>query len=691
MSIQNRDGFPTSISEERRFFELYGHEKVDTPSGWNEPENWKYLEDISEDKTVGFAIKGSDYLFIDFDHVAPDGVVIPWARSIWNRLTKASKTYTEISMSGTGLHMIADLGDLAGSFSREANGYSQIIIQMDPKEYEALSKEEKEKIPKVEFFYHTQGRYIYLTGKHKKLYEVARDEDAASIFRELLKIREEHHRKYGGTAVGKSTEASSEGPRFPVDERTRRRILEALPYISANSRETWVTIGIALSNCGFSFDTWDEWSRYTDQISGELCDKYDPDETPKIWKSFKNTASNYNAGTIFIQAKAAGWREENAASGGTAPASAPTKTSNQGQQWDGVVPELHTVDEVEEVDAEYLFPNYIVKGELNILASEGGVGKTTLWVHLAAAISAGRECIMDNGDPEALDPVPFEDLEDAANSRKTGTVIFFSSEDSVAKTLRRRLRKAQADIDKVLFLSPEDGEIFDQVKFDSPMLKAIIEQYKPALVVFDPLQSFLPPKLQMASRNEMRQCMTHLVSICHSVGSTVLVVAHTNKRHGAYGRDRIADSADVWDLARSVIMLGKTDVNGIHYLSHEKANYSALCKTILFSIDDELMHFEGLSDQRDAEYRQALERATYSAPMKDEAEKQILEILADGEARKISEVEEAVIASGTSKSTLRRAKEQLKKDKKVRYYALGKGSNRCWYIVKNEQVKDDPP
>lgn len=31
-----------------------------------------------------------------------------------------------------------------------------------------------------------------------------------------------------------------------------------------------------------------------------------------------------------------------------------------------------------------------------------------------------------------------------------------------------------------------------------------------------------------------------------------MVICHTNKRKGAFGRDRIADSADLWDIARSV-------------------------------------------------------------------------------------------------------------------------------------------
>lgn len=306
--IQNRDGLPASILEERRFFELYGAGKDCTPKGWNNPEGWKYLEDIPEEKNFGFAIGNqSNYLFIDADHVIHDGKMIQWVLDVYKRITQISRTYSESSISGTGWHMVCDLGDLADDFPRTSNGYTEIIIDMNPEEYHALSDEERDKTPKIEMFYHTAGRYVCLTGKNKEVIEVARDEDAAAIFRELLMIREEFHQKHkwnGSEAAGSGKIGRG---RYQIDDDTKNRILEALPFIPATARETWVTVGIALSNCGFPFELWDEWSQYDDMRSGRKCGKYNADETPKIWKSFEHTASCYGAGTVFRVAKEYGW------------------------------------------------------------------------------------------------------------------------------------------------------------------------------------------------------------------------------------------------------------------------------------------------------------------------------------------------------------------------------------------------
>ena len=306
--MQNRDGLPDALIEERRFFELYGSGKTDTPSGWNTPKNWQELDDIPEGRPFGFAIgKNSNYLLIDFDHMKQGGEIVPWMLDVFYRLQGIYKTYYEVSVSGTGLHMICDLGEYADAFGMESNGYESIILHMDPGEYNDLPKAEQEKIPKVEFWYHTDGRYVYLTGNHKELFQVAKDENAAAVFRELLKIREECHAKY---SKNQYAEAAQQGQaRREISEEDRKRILEALPYISASSRDTWVRIGIALHNCGFSFEIWDKWSQYTDQRKGILCDKYSPDETPKIWKSFKNNKSNWNEGTIIRMARKNGFEQ----------------------------------------------------------------------------------------------------------------------------------------------------------------------------------------------------------------------------------------------------------------------------------------------------------------------------------------------------------------------------------------------
>ncbi len=55
---------------------------------------------------------------------------------------------------------------------------------------------------------------------------------------------------------------------------------------------------------------------------------------------------------------------------------------------------------------------------------------------------------------------------------------------------------------------------------------------------------------------------------------------HTNKRPGVSGRGRLADSPDLWDIARSVLMMGrcKNSTEGQIYLSHEKSSYPNLAQ-----------------------------------------------------------------------------------------------------------------
>lgn len=305
---QNREGLPASIRNDRRFFEMYGAGKADTPAGWNTPAKWKTLDEIPKGKTFGFAIggEGSNYLFIDFDHVfKKNGELTPSAQKAYNRLIKCGKTYTERSLSGSGLHMICDLGTCADRFAPVSNGLHEIILWMNPEEYAALPKETHDKVPKIEMFYRQAGRYVYLTGNSKRVADVARDETAADIFRELLQIREECRDRFGRVSAGGSG-AGDDAAQLQADEETLQRVQAALPYISAGDYETWVRIGQACRNIGIPFEVWDEWSKYTDMRAGDAYPNYSPDETAKKWKSFNGNA-HWNAGTIIRYARKNGF------------------------------------------------------------------------------------------------------------------------------------------------------------------------------------------------------------------------------------------------------------------------------------------------------------------------------------------------------------------------------------------------
>lgn len=162
---QIRENLPPSIAEQRRFFALNGKNKNNTPTGWNTPENWLTLDEITENKVFGYVLTDTQAL-IDFDHAFNDqGKMYPEVQKAYERLKACGDTYTELSQSGKGLHMIIDLGDYADNFESISNGSEHIITPTMPvEEYQKLSKPEKDKTPKIELFYRTAGRYVYLTG-----------------------------------------------------------------------------------------------------------------------------------------------------------------------------------------------------------------------------------------------------------------------------------------------------------------------------------------------------------------------------------------------------------------------------------------------------------------------------------------------------------------------------------------------
>lgn len=329
-------------------------------------------------------------------------------------------------------------------------------------------------------------------------------------------------------------------------------------------------------------------------------------------------------------------------------------------------PLLISLSDVEEKEAEWLVWEYMPKGQINIFAGDGGSGKTTSWCGLAAAVSNGTKVFFEAEDPNEN---PFVE-------REPQKVLFFSSEDSLEYTLKARLRKAGANLNNIYSASLRD-ERFSQIKFNSPILKDLIKEVKPALVIFDPLQAFIPPDIQMGQRNAMRNCLNPLIGLGEECGTTFLIIVHTNKRQGVYGRNRIADSADVWDIARSVLITGTTKDN-IRYLSHEKSNYGEPGRTALYTIEDGIAVFKEYCDKHDADFVKERDIATYQAPQRQSAETFIMDFLKNGK-KPTAELDEAAKAAGITGATLRRAKEQLRNKKILGMKSEGYGQTKAFY------------
>lgn len=324
---------------------------------------------------------------------------------------------------------------------------------------------------------------------------------------------------------------------------------------------------------------------------------------------------------------------------------------------------LVSMDTVEEKEPEWLVTDYIPRGQITVLAGDGGSGKTTIWCSIAAAVSSGGQCFLNQDNPFAKNCAP-------------GRVLFFSSEDSAEYTLKGRLRRSGAKLENVLSLDLAD-ERFPEIKFNAPLLEELIKEYRPELVIFDPLQSYVPPDIQMGQRNAMRACLNPLIGLGEKYGTTFIIIVHTNKQMGLWGRKRIADSADIWDIARSVLIAGEAN-DGLRYISQEKSNYGPLAQTVLFRLDSGKVEFEGYTDKKDKDYVTAATAATYQAPAREDAKAFILDYLKDGE-KETADLDGMMKAQGVSGKTLERAKGDLKKTGMIKYFNRGYGKEKKFY------------
>lgn len=237
----------------------------------------------------------------------------------------------------------------------------------------------------------------------------------------------------------------------------------------------------------------------------------------------------------------------------------------------------------------WLVEGLLPMGEVSLLGADGGTGKGIWQAQLIAYVTAGRT--------SGFFPQPPE---------KTGSVLIFSGEDDPGKVLKARLTAAGADMSRVMVVTSDAyfARTGSPLCIPDTSFAKYVGKAAPALVIIDPLQSFLPAGVEMASRNQMR---------------------------GA----RLADSSDIWDIARSVLMMGRDKNSEKLYLSHEKSSYSAPARTALLHIEQAQVEgvktavavFDSRTDKKDADFME--ERRVRTAQTKEDTAQAILNVLAE--------------------------------------------------------------
>lgn len=323
---------------------------------------------------------------------------------------------------------------------------------------------------------------------------------------------------------------------------------------------------------------------------------------------------------------------------------------------------------------EWLVPNVLPLGEISLLGADGGTGKGIWQAQLIAYVTAGKT--------SGFFPQP---------PQKTGNVLILAGEDDPGKVLKGRLLAAGADMSRVLVVTADEyyNRTGTQLCIKDKALADFVDEAEPLLLILDPLQSFLPANVEMASRNQMRGSILPLKGISTAKNLATLIVMHTNKKQGVSGRGRLADSSDIWDIARSVLMMGHSKNDGKIYLSHEKSSYSKPEQTILMHIEDVRVEnirtakavFDGYTDKKDADFIE--ERRFRVAQTKDDTAEAIKNILAESRLGSMPNNQlraEVMKEVRCSEPTYKRAYAELVRTGEVTKFQLNQKSGvRGWF------------
>lgn len=218
---------------------------------------------------------------------------------------------------------------------------------------------------------------------------------------------------------------------------------------------------------------------------------------------------------------------------------------------------------------DWLWRDRVPVGVVTALAGDGGLGKSTLTMHIAAEVTRGR----------------------AVGKTGTRRVSVLLCEDSPSAVIRPRLAAAGALLEQVSVVSVQrDGIDAPLVLPDElPLLRQHVQEFMPDLLIVDPVMGMLGGAVdghRDGGKGGMRSVLNPLHRIAEDTGTTVIAVVHLNKGQGPSGQ-RIGGSAAIRNAVRNVLMLaphpdarsgGEDD--GRRLVGHEKSNYGVTQQTL---------------------------------------------------------------------------------------------------------------
>ena len=298
--------------------------------------------------------------------------------------------------------------------------------------------------------------------------------------------------------------------------------------------------------------------------------------------------------------------------------------------------EIIRMSEVDTQTVEWLWEPYIPFGKVTIVQGNPGEGKTTFALRLAAACTTG-------GTLPGMKPLPpFQ-------------VIYQTAEDGLGDTVKPRLMEAEADLDRVLVIDEAKREL----TLSDERIEKAITQNGARLIILDPIQAYMGEKTDMNRANEVRPMFRRLADVAERTGCAVILIGHLNKAAGGQSAYRGLGSIDFRAAARSVLLIGRVKREpNVRVIVHDKSSLAPEGKPVAFCLDPET-GFSWIGEY-DITADELLSGAGgNNATKTEQAERLILDLLADGKELASEDIVKAAAEAGISERTVQNAKRNM--------------------------------
>jgi hypothetical protein len=246
-------------------------------------------------------------------------------------------------------------------------------------------------------------------------------------------------------------------------------------------------------------------------------------------------------------------------------------------------------------------------------------------------------------------------------------VVIISAEDGVADTIKPRVMAAGGDPSRILFLDtvPEgaDGERLLTLPKDVPIIERAVKRVEAKLVIIDPLMAFMNPRLDPYKDRDVRQALTPVKIMAEDRGAAVVIVRHLTKDSDKKAIHRGSSSIGIIGVARSGLLVAAHPEDASRrVLAPVKGNLAKPAPSLEFQLAEAVNGAVKVEWGEETSLGADALLAALAAPKKPSALDQAMDFVREtlkDRAVLSTWLEEKALSARISKSTLRRAKEDL--------------------------------